>query len=126
MNQIKAQGKNTCGTTKTSPTATTNRVNELLDQSKLDFPSFDMIGEDFEIQILSVMRGESTSPALRDAAIFRKIEDTTISPTIRSLAQSCNLDETAISIIENRIKLNTALESVYKKTLVGETPSNFI
>lgn len=63
------------------------------------------------------MRGESNSVALRDAVIFRKIEDATISPTIRSLAQNCSLDETTVSLIENRIKLNTALETIYKKTV---------
>jgi hypothetical protein len=125
MTIIKTKSKNNCGNRRISPSATAKKTTALFDQAKLDFPSFSLIGVDFSVQILSVMKGESNTPALRDAAIFRKIEDSIISPTIQYLAQNCSLDDTNISIISNRIRLNTALETIYKQTLIWEAPSSF-
>jgi hypothetical protein len=118
MTLIKTKSKNNCGNRRVSPSVTAKKTTALFDQAKLDFPSFSLIGVDFSVQILSVMKGESNTPALRDAAIFRKIEGSIISPTIQYLAQNCSLDDTNISIISNRIRLNTALETIYKQTLL--------
>lgn len=116
---------NACGgSSRQSPVRVASRANDLIDQVKLDFPSWSGIGSDFTLNILTVMEGEDTTYATRDSKIFSRIENNVLAPAIKNLATRCQLTETNATKLAELIKINTTLESIFKETAAGNISAN--
>lgn len=116
--------ENACGKNRRSPSTVINQANDLIDQVKLDFPTWNAIGSDFNLNILAVMEGQENYYAQRDGKIFSDIENKILSNTIKSLGSRCQLTQSNANQLAELIRINATLEQIFKMTAAGNLGSS--
>ncbi len=116
------QSKNTasCGPNTNGWIWSANRALELIDIARIQTPIYNDISTDFQYKTVMITRGESRSAVEKNGELFWIIQKNIINRAIESLANTCALTPELESTIVGYIRLNSALENIYKNAAIGK------